>query len=1009
MAESQTGKTRANLCQFDPFVLDLGSAELLRAGKPVKLAALPARLLRYLAANRHRTVSKHELAQELWGGRAIGEATLHQAVRAARHAVDDDGRQQRVIRTASGIGYRFVAKANDSAPVLHLVGATSYVGQRSLLAELEQALSEVKAGRGALLLLEGEPGIGKSRAIDEIARLAGGLGLSVVSGGASPQEGAPPFWPWIEVFRGLAGIRPVADLRADAPHLLKAGAELTIRPSEPSRFRQFKAAARCLERSAEHGAIAVLLEDLHEAGAATLELLEFVAQRALHAPLLMVATYRERELREDPARSRVLDRLVEFPGVRARALTPMSDVEIAYLVEQHSGRIVPLDRVRSLCRHTAGNPFFAVEIARVLPDDTTLADESAWEDWLPRGATELLTDRLVSLGVENHALLVTAAAIGTTFDAALLARSEADSETRRALAVAVTQHLISELEPGSGSYRFTHALIREALYAELGEDPALRGRIHLRIADAIARFDPMREAEVAHHLCEAGAYAGSQRIAAAIERAAERAARSGDLGGAFALYERGLGVLAAIPDASGATRCGLLVAAGELGVRGVAPDKARALLDEAVGIGHELGLRELLARAVLAKAYRAEIVGVADTELLSLLDEAIAGLAGERPALAAQLLSRSAIEVRYADDGVGRATDMIERATRLSLESGDAHARAQVLEDTSLVRWSLADPHAWIDLNHRIVQAASEAGDTELVFQGLKGLAAGHLELGNRSGFDDALERCAATAEEYPSPFLRAVVSSLHAARDFVDGALETGEASAIAAAASGLDAVAPLATAQLFYHRLETGRLLELEAPIRQLVRDSPGIAAWQGALARLLVDAGRHDEARALLDSIAPLETIATDRNWFPAMAMLSECAARLEDVALAQRILDLLAPHARHGVVLGNGALFYGMGAHYLGMLCRVTGKLDDAKEQLEAAAEMHAAMRSEPWVLRTRVEEAETQFCLGDVSEAQRLAEASAVRATELGMVRCAEHAQQIGKTRPPTTSRPRTPS
>ncbi len=979
--------------RFASFVLDLESGQLKRSGQVVKLAALPARLLVYLAANRHRVVSKRELAQQIWGDMAVGEATLHQAIRTTRRAVDDDGRRQAVIETASGVGYRFIAAMSDPAAAPRPQGEIAYVGNRTLLARIDELLHGVVSGRGAVLLLAGEAGIGKSRAARETVRLAAAIGLTVVRGGAGAPLGAPPFWPWVEVFRALESVRPIGELRRDVPHLFGLESSEGEEASDPTRFRHFRLAARALERSAQHGPLVVLLEDLHDVGASTLELLEFVARYSLHARLLIIATYRETELVADAPRVRTLDRLMTLPSVERQSIEPLGDVEVAYLVEQCSGRKLPLERVTSLKRHTAGNPFFAVELARVLPDDRTLRLDSAWEAWVPRGAEQILADRLSQLTVPVRAVLITAAAIGPTFDADVLVAAESSDNTREALRAATASGFVRALQPGAGGYRFAHALVREALYAELQQDAARRSDLHLRIADAIEMLDPGRKAEIAHHLCEAGDRASAERIASAVTHGAEQAARSGDIGGAFELYTRALGALDRADDAPERTRCALLVAGGRLGVRGTEPESASAMLEEAILLARRLELPELFARAVLAYGYNPEMVGVASEELIGLLDEAISALDDTLPALAAQLRSRKAMEVRYTD-GPERALSILDRAVEQAHQSGAAYAIARVLEDASFVRWSVADPEAWRTLNREIVMAASEAGDTELEFQGLKGLATASLEVGDRAGFEEALSQCSATAEEYPSPFLLAVVTSLRATRAFLEGRFGDGEADAIEAASSGLDAISGLAAGQLFYHRLELGRVHELEAATRAFVEERPGIGTWRVALARLLVDADRFEEARAELSELGPPDAMPEDRNWMPSVAMLAECAVVLGDRKLGEQVSALLSPYSQLNVVLGNGALYYGNASHFLGMVSALANRTEDADRHFSDALAVHESMQSAPWRLRTRAEQAHLYAQLGEVDQAATLATEVTQSAREIGMVRCAERASSV---------------
>lgn len=285
------------ILSFRGFVLDLARGELRAGGSAVELPRLTLRLLSYLALNRERTVGAEELREEIWQGVRVSEAALHQALRQARLAVDDDGRRQDVIRTVRGGGYRFVAPVSVSQDR----GASDYVGRSELLAALTRQLDEARAGHGRVVLLRGEPGIGKSRTLEELEHIALERGVQVARGVGNPHLGAPPFWPWLQVIRDLSAVRPVSQLRGEldtlAPGLLGESPDAIPGPhalpdSDGARFRLFDAVSRCLRNASSLGPLLVILDDLHDAGGATLELLDFLAQEISRGPLLVIGAYR---------------------------------------------------------------------------------------------------------------------------------------------------------------------------------------------------------------------------------------------------------------------------------------------------------------------------------------------------------------------------------------------------------------------------------------------------------------------------------------------------------------------------------------------------------------------------------------------------------------------------------------------------------------------------------------------------------------------------------------------
>ena len=954
---------------------------------------MPCRLLVYLAANRDRVVPKTELAREVWGSLSIDEASLHQAIRKARRAVGDDGRKQAVIETVARRGYRFAAKIENDATAPDRAGAVHvpYVGRRPLLDALAGHVAALSEGRGALVLLEGEAGVGKTRTVDELMAFAARAGVPAVRGGANPPAGAPPFWAWNEALRTLSKIRPMTTLREAVPHLFQWPPAPSAEEAEPERFRDLRRLASGLHELARSGPLVIVLEDLHAAGFSTWEMVEYVASHPGSAPLMLLATYRPAAIASSDAWHPIERRIVESGLGRHHPIPPLGEIETAYLVEQSAGRPIPGGALQDLHRHTLGIPFYAVQLAESLGAETDADNSEPWRERIERSAVDLLRGRLSRLSDAARSVISLASVFGPAFDAYDLQRLAHGHALGDALHEAAALHLVRRSPSDDDVHQFAHALVRDALYFDfMTRDESGCRAAHLAVARILGPDDPTA---IAHHLCAAGRLAGSTAIAEGVARAARASASAGDLEGAVALYDDAIRSLDAFVPHDDPDRLEMLIASGELGVRSTRPDRARALLTEAIGIARTSGRGDLLARGVLARVHRTEIVGLADPETIGLLKEAIDALGEGAEGVSARLHSRLAIELRYAPDGRAEATQEIDVALSLAHEAADPRAIAGVLEDASLVRWSVADPEAWLELNEAIVAAAREAGDTELLFQGVKGLATAHLELGDRPAFEREMGRCEEIAEAHPSPFLRAVVAGLRGTRAFLDADLPAAERFALEGASAGLDAITPLAAGQLYYHRLESGRLAETEGALRSFAAESPGVAIWPIALARCLVATHRTDEARDALRRLGELDAIPKDRNWLPAIALFAESAVIARDHELARSARSALEPYARVNVVMGNGSLFAGQTTHYLGMLCGLLGDLGHAETYLDHALEMHRAMSAESWCLRTQAEQLHVAAAASERGRDREEAAAAVIdRAEDLDLVECAARAR-----------------
>lgn len=974
------------LC-FERYALDLAREQLHSSDGPVELPPLSFRLIRYLVLNRQRTVSLAELRDEIWQGLHVSESAVHQALRQARRALDDDGRRQRVIRTVRGGGYRFaadVAVARGAADTSERP-ADGYVGRAGLVAALERRIEGLRGGRGGVVLLRGEAGIGKTRTLEELERIAWRHGVDTVRGAGNPHLGAPPFWPWLQVFRDLSAYRPVGRLRREIQTL--APALLDIDPlGEPAaalpgtdgaRFRLFDAATRCLREASALGPLLVTLDDLHEAGAMALELVDFIARGDVRAPLLVVGAYRPAGPHLGERGVALLARLEGRTEVEIRSLDALSETEAWQLVEQQEERSASRQVVDGIVRSARGNPFYLVELVRRLGRTTAPHEPEDWERLVARGARELIAERLAALGPATLELLRWAAVLGTTAEWPLLCAVARAPTQPSVLAEARELGLLSEAGPHRVS--FPHALVRDAIYTDIPLDA--RRALHLRTAEVLREIG-RPPTSVAHHLAAAAPLGDMARTIECLRDAGDHARSVFDVDGAHQLYRRGLDLLDRWPNGDPAARCELLVRAGEVALRGDSLDEGRAQLAEAMGLARSHGWAQRFSRAALAYADASEYLAAANEQVARLLEEALALIGTESRSLRARLLGRLAVEVRYRDGA--QAAGLLEQAIAEARASDEASTLARVLEDASWTRWSAADPSAWLALNQEIVLVAEHARDYDLLFQGVKGLATAHMELGDRAAMEREIDRCTALANEFPAPYQKAAVQSMYAARDFLNGDLDRAEQRVLRALASGIPSVTPPALVQLYYHRLETGRIAEMESEVRRAVATSPAIVGWRFALARLLVELDRLDEARAELAAAGGLDRAPRDRLWLLSGAILAESVDAVGDVERARASYELLRPHAAVNIVSGSGSLFYGNVGHFVGLLCTTLGRLDEADSRLAAAQYVHEKMGAVAWGLRTRLEQARVLALRGEPERADTAATAVETEASRLGL-------------------------
>jgi len=202
---------------FAGLTLDEALYELRRGAAAVKLEPKVFDVLRHLVRHRERVVSKDELLAELWPGEHVSESVLPRCITALRKAVGDTASGQHVIQTVHGRGYRFIAAleiaADGEVALAREEGPAeprgAFVGREDAMAKLRAALADALGGVGRLVLLVGEPGIGKTRTAEEIASDGRRAGALVLAGRCYEGDGAPAFWPWLQILRA-AGSAPEA-------------------------------------------------------------------------------------------------------------------------------------------------------------------------------------------------------------------------------------------------------------------------------------------------------------------------------------------------------------------------------------------------------------------------------------------------------------------------------------------------------------------------------------------------------------------------------------------------------------------------------------------------------------------------------------------------------------------------------------------------------------------------------------------------------------------------------
>lgn len=381
---------------------------------------------------------------------------------------------------------------------------TALVGRTRERLALEAALGDAWAGRGQMVLLAGEAGIGKTALAEELAdRVGAEVGSAVAWGRCHEGEGAPAWWPWSQVLRRLSQDAAASD---DGPAL--AAFEIPARPETlgpRQRFAGNERAANALLGHAAARPCLVVLEDIQWADAASLELLSFLLPWLDGARLLVVATYRDAAVESGSTLANALGQLAGHPTVRRLRPPPLIPVEVGRLIAGMARRPASTAMTTEVWRRSDGNPFFVVELVRLLEAEGVLeASDPAAVDraGVPDSLGDVIRRRLAGLPEQTQAVLRIAAVAGRQFDLdAVEAVSGLDGDAAlEQVELAVMSGVLQEGDAAGRRYRFVHDLVRQVLEDALGA--RRRARLRTRLAEVratTARTERDEKADLAPH------------------------------------------------------------------------------------------------------------------------------------------------------------------------------------------------------------------------------------------------------------------------------------------------------------------------------------------------------------------------------------------------------------------------------------------------------------------------------------------------------------------------------
>ncbi|MFE3496227.1 ATP-binding protein [Streptomyces sp. NPDC059175] len=842
-------------------------------------------------------------------------------------------------------------------PVVRTYGALSgrdgFVGRATELAALADRISAAARGTGSVVLLAGPAGIGKSTlAAEALRRYADTASFTVVRGHCPRDAAAPPLWPWQRVLR-LAGVASGSPARRTAPMTgaRTAAGQQPWGATDPAaaaaaRFLELAAMTEALAVAASERPLVVLLEDLHWADTASLDLLRQVTSEADECGLFVIGTFREPGPEEAAGAFADLGRY----GAAVLRLEPFTREEVAQCVGEPNAA--------ESYRRSGGLPLLVTALRTQATDLSTI-----------------VSGMLTGLTTEERDVVRAAAVLGERLDAAQLAPvlpELGETVVARSLAAAWHAGVLTAAETtGAGrTYRFTHDLVRDEVLGRT--TPAAARALHRAAARALEQAgDATQAARIAAHWRRAGKEPGHRAAAAQWSRTAAGQARERH---AYADAARHMADAVAVLAHTDPQRPAALVALARAEYLAGHYDASLRYCTEAAEAANAAGQPALLAEAALV------LQGVTFPQAsrsISRLCRAALAVEDLPSAVRSRLLAQLA--TASADLGsLELAAEHARAALILAEATGDLRAEIDAARAREMTLAHPGDSAERLRLGDLTVSGAERLGDPLAAVLGHEWrIQAGYL-MGRLDLVDDAIRGIEAIAARSVLPLTRWHLMRVSAARAAQEGQFAVArrhnqEAVEIALASGDQTAIAMnhVLCQQLALVRGDAG---EMPEEMWRALDQAPRQPLLLSVRARALLLSGRLDEARDAYDQLRPLLPIPmTNPTWPAVLVHLVDLIVLTGDAEAARLVYDQLALFRPYPGSFGTPtAYFSGTVSRELGRLALTAGRPAQADELLREALVRNRFLGARPYVALTCLDLAAVQRDRGALTEAAALA-------------------------------------
>ncbi len=995
---------------FGEYVFDPGRRELRKHGVPLKVDPLQLDLLACFLAHPGRLLSKHELLEHVWEGRAVADNVLSVTVAKLRKALGHKSGEREYIENRYGRGYRFLPavtqvadpQPNPQAPAAKPGPTTPLVGRAESLQRLEAALSRAVAGKGSICMLIGEPGIGKTRLAEALEPSARNLGASPVWGRCQAGDGMPPLWPFAQALRELRGSQ-----LAERILQLMSARERDAAEAPSGLMQEFAFETNTLHRTVDDATqtlfqlsreqpLVLLLDDLQWADAMSLRLLSYLVDDIGRWPFLIVTTVRSTELAPESRRNHDLSRLLRHRNCERIEIARLRRSDIDEYVTAMFGNDVSEISSEVFAR-SEGNPFFMVELLRPWVGHAgPIAPEQLELSGL---ALDLVRQRVQALPEAARSVLSAASVIGHDFDLGLLSHvtERSHDELLEALDDSLANDTVIPSAEHAGAYAFDHELIREVLYADL---PALeRCRLHYRAGEGLVRRNAaggeVTHAELAHHFLSAlpqGDVAVAIDYARKAATAAHRVAATSD---ARAILRRALASLSFWVEPDPEVRTALLL---ELSmIERVLGDRASLEhVEQGIALAREHGFGALLALAGQCLTPAPGLLTHADAH--SVLEAAAEVLPKSDETRRAIVLAHmawtppSCSSARQVNALLGEAEELAKRAGQQEAKVAVQSAKLFFLAGPETVTRAeaIAD-----EMDREVRAGAASIYRTRAMSTAtFRYIIA--MQRGDRERMKRAIEERAGHLAK-----LQNIELQWHHERLLLVDRMNRGEMEGVAlelaqlrerAQRFGLQAWRAVVAVDYGALLLRTGDAAPFAARIRSaLTPAKTDLPSARSRKLRSMADFGFLDDLRAALAqiSIESLYDLPHDRDYVDGLCNLAFASTAAGSREHTAALYELLLPYPQlYAVDISfhcNGSV-----AYFLGRLAHALGRDADARAHFELALERNTAFELAPAAAQTALELG-SLLADSDRARSKQLLGRAEAAAQKLGMKSLAEAA------------------